>query len=217
MNKILSTIFLVMISSALFAQSKMFDGTIMPSMGINIKTYPDTTNPMNGLFVVGDKGIIELPYIGEIKVIGMSENQLKEIIQKRSRKYVKFDYLKLEVLIRIGFLGGFENPGFYYVNPHESLWEALRVTGGFLEENGFKKMKLYRGNEKIEFQAGNSISGGKSLFELGVRNGDFFTAPIPDDRNTLWQRITQTLSIVTTATAIYFTYVTLVINARRAR
>lgn len=216
-NKFFFIAVMVFLLNTILAQSYQKKIIIQPSMGISIKTYPDSTSPLSGFYVVNDEGTIELPYVGFVEVNGKDKYTLKKQLLEKLKKYIRSNDIKLDVYYRLGFVGGFENPGLYYVRPDESFWEALRRTGGFLGENGFKKMKIYRGDKELSLDIENFIASGKSLREIGIENGDIFTTPIPGAQRDLFQRFTQVLSIVATTAAVYFTYVTIVINARRGR
>lgn len=187
-----------------------------PGAAILIETYPDTSSILhNQIFMINDRGEIDLPIVGSVAISNMSEVDLKLFLKKAFTAYVKADMYKITLLYRITLAGGFENPGLYFVRPDQNLWEVIRVSGGFLAENGFKKMKIYRGGKLLKKNIANQYSMGLSIKKLGIKSGDIITVPIPNAPVDFLTRLTQMVGIVATAATVYFAYITTVINVRR--
>ncbi|MCK5077205.1 MAG: polysaccharide biosynthesis/export family protein [Calditrichia bacterium] len=187
-----------------------------PGNAILIYTYPDTASLIsNNYYMINDAGEINLPIVGRLKITGMDEIQLLETLKAAFAKYIRSTNIQVDVFYRISLLGGFENPGLYYARPDETLWEVVRKSGGFLAEDGFKEMKIYRGEERIYKNIADEYSFGRSIRQLKIKSGDVVTVPIPSPRVDNFGRFTQVLGIVTTGITMYLAYVTMIINSRR--
>ncbi len=218
MLKKLVIILLMLIACHSLAIGQSADKPFLPGRAILISTYPDTSSLISGkYYMVNDVGEINLPIIGKLQVSNLDKESLIKILKTSYAKYVRSVNYQVDCYYRISLLGGFENPGLYYARPDETLWEVVRKTGGFLGKNGFKKMTIFRGNDKFLVSLADEYSLGKTLRELGIDSGDVITVPIPPPAVDGFSRFAQILGIVTTGVTVYFSYVTLMLAAQRGR
>ncbi len=217
----LINIFIMILVYVIFlhAQNDMQDDThpFQPGIGVEISTFPDTSNYLNNIFIVNDRGEINLPIQGRVKVSNFTRSELEKFIKEKFKNYLRINFLQIEINYRISLLGGFENPGLYMVHPDESLWSVIRRAGGFVEEKGFKKMKIFRGSKKVDIDLIDGYAHGKTIRELNIKSGDVITVPIPGEGPDTLTRLSQFLSIVATSAAVYFAYISTLITARRGR
>jgi protein involved in polysaccharide export with SLBB domain len=142
---------------------------------VHITVYPDTLSFLTGTYRLAEDGTIDLPMVGPFRIGDMSRLELEKRLAGHYLRYLRYPYVAITPLIRVGFVGGFGKPGFYYVNPNESFWEALRLSGGPLRNDG---MRLVRWERDLTVVSGNivpAIESGRSLHDLGIRSGDRFT------------------------------------------
>lgn len=100
---------------------------------------------LNG-YLVNQKGIILLPVIGEVRVIGMTEEAAKDAIQKKVAEYFKDATVKVKILTyKITVLGQVRNPGVYFnYNKNITILEALGLANGTTEFASIKKVLVLR-------------------------------------------------------------------------
>ena len=94
---------------------------------------------------VSDRGTISYPFLGELKVTGVTSKQLAETISKR----LKGDYLinpKVSVDImeyREFYVNGeVEEPGGYPFQPGVTVRKAISIAGGFKERASKEKINV---------------------------------------------------------------------------
>ncbi|GAB4167736.1 MAG: hypothetical protein Kow00108_00300 [Calditrichia bacterium] len=212
MVKIVYTLALfLLMANSITAQSYPYQ----KGYAIRITTFPDTAAFLNRIFDINERGEAHLPVIGDVKISSMDEATFLLFLKNSYSKYVKATSFDVEVLYRVTLVGGFEDPGLYYARGDESLWSVVLKAGGFLEEKGFKKMKIYQGDKKIYDGLADEFSMGKTLREMSLKSGVIITVPIPTPPVDRFTRITQVMGIAVTTVAMYFTYMTLIVNSRQ--
>lgn len=87
---------------------------------------------MNG-YTIDDRGIIEIPLVGEVKVLGLTTKQAKELIEKDVVKFINADEFFLRVRlggIRFSALGEFKGSGkFTILQNRVTIFEAIAYAG----------------------------------------------------------------------------------------
>ncbi len=114
---------------------------------------------LNG-YRVDQKGIIQLPVIGEVKVDGMTEEAANNLIQKRVNEYFKDATVKVKILTyKITVLGEVRNPGVYYnYDKSITILDALGLANGTTEYASIKKALVLR-----------TTAAGKKSYRLDLR------------------------------------------------
>lgn len=179
-----------------------------PGDAVRIRVYPDT-NFLNGVYPIDSDGEIVLPLAGRVKVTGMSDTELKEYLRTRYAEYLRYPLILVRPMVRISFLGGFAEPGLYYVDPRSTLWHAVRLAGGTVREDGLKKMRWERDRRIIRRDLVSLYQSDKGIYELGFRSGDqVWVTSRPRRyfwdvfRNDVLPVISVSLSVVATAVTI---------------
>jgi polysaccharide biosynthesis/export protein len=100
---------------------------------------------LNG-YQVDNQGMILLPLLGKISVVGMTIEKAQEIIQKKSLEYVKDATVKVKLLSYKVTVGGeVKNPGIYYnYNKSINIFEALNMANGFTDYANVRKVLIVR-------------------------------------------------------------------------
>lgn len=120
---------------------------------------------------VNDSGIISYPFLGNIKVVGLTPSQLEGVITQR----LKGDYLidpKVSVDImeyRQFYVNGeVQSPGGYPFQPGITVRKAISVAGGFKERASRDKVFLIR-------EGSNNDEPAKVSLDDKVWPGDIIT------------------------------------------
>lgn len=87
---------------------------------------------LNG-FTLDDEGIVELPLLGEVKLVGLSTKEAKQIIEDKLKQYITEDNYYVRVRlggIRYSALGEFNQPGkFTILQNRVTIFEAIANAG----------------------------------------------------------------------------------------
>jgi len=211
-------IYMISFDYQIYAQDSEFSynskKSIIKINGIGLKTgdaiaievSADTTSFLNGVYVIDDVGNISLPVLGKVNLNQYDEIKLKNYLVDNFKNQLIYQYIDIEPRIRIGLLGGFTRPGFYYVNPKITFWELMRISGGPLERKLFKKSVLRRGEQKIKLDIIEEIKDANNLIELGIKSGDVIEIPNPTERGT-WDKIVTILPLISTMATFVSVYV----------
>ncbi len=97
------------------------------------------------------------------------------------------------------------NPGLYYFDYHQSLWDVVREAGGTSFEDGIKEMVWERNRDEVVDDLIPYFQKGVSLKNMGFRSGDQLWTPSSDE--TFWDSFrTDIIPIMSFATTIIFFY-----------
>jgi protein involved in polysaccharide export with SLBB domain len=176
---------------------------------------PDSALFLTGQYPIDDDGCIDLPIVGRKPVTSMTQDELANYIKNTYLQYLRFPSVRVQPLIRLELMGGFQRPGFYYISPHASFWEVFRLAGAPIREDGIEKLKLKRSRITVDFDPVLSIENAKSLRQMGIQSGDqiMVTArPL----ETAWDKfkndvlpvLSLTLSVAATTATAYISYQT---------
>jgi polysaccharide export outer membrane protein len=126
----LNKIFVPSASGQLFQQQQFVSGTLLYFIG----------------FTIDNKGEIEFPYLGKIKVADMEIEQAKEAIEMQLKKYFKVFYLQVKVAeFKFSVLGYVYRPGQYFFQQNKvSIIEALAMAGDLQNLAKRSSLQLYR-------------------------------------------------------------------------
>ena len=143
------------------------------AIGITVRT--DTTQFLNGIYPVDNEGYVYLPIVGPLHVTSRSPHDLRRFLDSAFVKYLPYPDIQVRRLVRLSLVGGFNQPGLYYVDPELSLWDALREAGGPVRDDGFRKLRWYRGAKRMREDLIPVLQAGSTLDEAGIRSGDHIT------------------------------------------
>ena len=196
-------------SSFVLEQSTGAGGAVfVPGDAVSISTLPDSASFLNNVFPIDDRGYVEFPIYGKVKISHMSKDQLVAYIKDQFRNELLYDNLQVKPMVRISVLGGVPTPGFYYFDPDRSLWEVLQEVGGTQDEDGLKQMRWKRSGKAVEENLIPSLQSGISLKRMGFRSGDQIWVRTPNKPGTL-EKVRGYLNLVTavaSAATLIITY-----------
>ena len=103
------------------------------------------TTPGGG-FVVNSMGYLEFPIIGKVKVLGLTERQLKDNLTQLVGKYVKDPLIDVRFTsFRVTVLGEVKSPGAYTMDMQRTnIFQALAVAGDLPNTAKRSDIQLYR-------------------------------------------------------------------------
>ncbi len=187
-----------------------YDQVFQPGNAVKISVLTDTTVFLNRTYYVDESGDIFLPIVGRMKVASQTPDQLSTYLDSVYVKHLRYPSVKVVPLVRVSFLGGFNNPGMYYVDPNTSFWHALSRAGGPQREDGLQKLRWIRGHRVVSRDMVSQITAGQTLRQMGVQSGDLIRVTTQPKR-TGWEIFTNevlpvlslTLSAAATSVTLY--------------
>jgi protein involved in polysaccharide export with SLBB domain len=178
-----------------------------------IYVIPDTAHFLNGTYQIDDEGKVFLPMIGRIKVDSMTLVDFNTVVDSIYMPYLRNPNIRIQPLIRVSLLGGFQKPGLYLVTPYASLWDAISLAGGPAREDGLGKIKWVRHGAIVKNNLVADIEKGTSLKNLGFASGDqLCVTRLPKlekgeaFRTDVLPILSITVSMLTATATVYFAY-----------
>lgn len=132
---------------------------------------------LNGDYAINTEGIIIMPIIGEIRIKGLTQYELMQLLEDKLKAYLRNPYVYVRPLIRVTMQGAFNRPGSYRVDPSASLWDLVRLAGGPRANCDLRKIEVERGGKVIIKNLLESFEEGYSLEEVGIESGDQIMVP----------------------------------------
>ncbi|MDP9048883.1 MAG: polysaccharide export protein [Bacteroidota bacterium] len=142
----------------------MFSSSLNRPMGNNSETL--TTNPVYG-YHVDPNGIIQLPYIGEMKVLGLTTDELAKQLSAGLATYLTKPIVNVRIInFKISVMGDVLRPDVYTVaNQHININEALSMAGDLNITAKRKNVLLIREQE-----------GKRQYFTIDLTRKDLFNS-----------------------------------------
>ncbi|MEX0721762.1 MAG: polysaccharide biosynthesis/export family protein [Balneolaceae bacterium] len=106
---------------------------------------------------VGNQGNIVVPLVGDIKVTGLTQAQLKRELARQLSEYIKGD-VNLTVSLRsidnmeVSVFGMVTSPDNYQIVDETSIFKVLSMAGGPSEEANIRRVKIYRKSGDKNYQ-----------------------------------------------------------------
>ncbi len=181
-----------------------------PGNAVRISVLTDTTAFLNRTYYVDEFGEVFLPIVGKTKLASQTPDELRNYLDSVYAKHLRYPSVKVVPLMRISFLGGFNRPGMYYVDPSTSFWHALSQAGGPQREDGLRKLRWMRGHEIVSRDMVSQITAGQTLNEIGMQSGDLIRVTTQPKRsgwqifrNDVLPVLSLTLSAAATSITLY--------------
>lgn len=134
---------------------------------------------LSDTFTVDQGGVLILPTIGDVPLVGVLRSELKQHISEFLGRFLREPVVQAQALIRIAIFGGIAQPGFYTFPGEALLTDVVMVAGGPAVDAEIDKMRIER--EEARIWEGNplqaAIVGGLSLDQLNFRAGDRIFIP----------------------------------------
>lgn len=124
-----------------FAQDATWEETLGPGdlLRVNVFDHPQLSSPaysqgVNATPIQGN-GMIQLPLVGEIGVLGRTPSEVRELVQTALLPYLKSPRVDVAVIEfaskRVFLFGAVEEPGAYPLSRPTNVLEVISLGGGF--------------------------------------------------------------------------------------
>ncbi len=156
------------IPEGVYQQEKVFEWKIQQGDRVEITAFNQSSNSGGQLsellnsggqrvytqrvgdegMLIGADGMVNLPLIGNIKIVGMTEKQASEKLIEGYKTYLRSPYVAVKILNqRLFVLGEVNKPGVVLVtNGTMSLFEALASSGDITDFADRKSIRVIRGD-----------------------------------------------------------------------
>ena len=146
---------------------------------------PSQADVGNG-YNVSSGGFIQFPFMGAVKVSGLTENQIRELLTRKLAKYVKDPELTVRVQNyrhrRVYIDGEVRNPGLQVMDDLPmTLPEAINRAGGFTEAADRSSILLTRHGHTIHIDLPELTRLGVNPNRLMLANGDLLRVVNQDE------------------------------------
>lgn len=137
---------------------------------------PGQTGVGNG-YNVSPAGLIQFPFLGTVKVAGLTENQIRELLTRRLAKYIRDPQLTVRIQDyrhrRIYIDGEVRNPGLQVMDDLPmTLPEAINRAGGFTEAADRSSILLTRHGHTTDINLPELTRLGINPNRIMLANGD---------------------------------------------
>ena len=134
---------------------------------------------------VRSDGKISLPFIKEIKVVGLTQIALQEELTKRLSKYIERPIVSVIIeeinSLKFFIVGNVSEPGVFDIKREVNVLQAISMAGGFTRYAKKRKIKIIRkhgGIEKvIKLNYNKVISGRNPELNIPLQPGDTIVVP----------------------------------------
>lgn len=175
--RLLSLLFLILLPCALRAQS----GAIArpgDTFEFRVAAVPDgEAAAFNGTYTVDDQGMINLPYISQVKVSGLLPNQIQTEIQNRYIEAKIYTHPIITVQSSqprfVNVMGNVKAPQRVSYTADMTLMSVLTACGGFDDYADKKKVELMRDGKRTIYNT-EDIRKGRAQ-DTSVLPGDQIT------------------------------------------
>ncbi len=139
---------------------------------VRIEVAQDSLHFINGTYSIGDDGCVVLPVLGRVEIDTMQQAYLTAYLNAAYLRFLRYPTVQVQPLIRLSLLGGFARPGFFYISPSASVWDAVAMAGGPIREDGIQKISWERSGKMLSDNLLAPIQSGESLTKMGIQSGD---------------------------------------------
>ena len=185
MKRIYFFITMIVLTSPLYAlqdetvQNASFKFKIKPGSNLKITVYNE---PDLSLETKVTEEEITFPFLGRVKVVGLSNHELEDLLTKKlSDGYIK----KPQVFVTISDYSGFyiygevTQPGEHRMGGAMTILEAIALAGGFTKvasSNGTRVIRYKEGKKEMHrVKVGDMLKSDEPLFQ--IEPGDIITVP----------------------------------------
>lgn len=160
---------------------------------------------------VRDSLLVDFSPLGRLSLRGVLRTEVRDAVQRFYNQYYRNPEVRVQPLIRVGFLGTVPRPGYYVVAPDAPVADAFsRVAGGPAQDADLKRIEIKRGSEVLLDADGyqRTARDGLTFDQLTLRSGDEVHVPERRRGNTIRtiRIVAISLGIVTTLLALIRSY-----------
>lgn len=139
-------------------------------------TTTAASDPIAG-FIVASDGTVQFPYIGNIRLAGLTDEQARDRLTPLLARYLQRPQVTVRVISfrsqRIFVDGDVKEPGVYTINDIPmSVYEAVNRAGGFLPTADQSRLQLVRDSRTYLLDFPEMIGRGQNPGLIRLRHGD---------------------------------------------
>lgn len=154
-----------------------------PELGSNVFSpasgvteIPNSGVPPAG-FVVDHEGRVQFPFAGELKLVGLTEDQARNLLASKLARYIANPNVTLRVQAfrskRVYIDGEVKSPGLQAINDIPmTLMEALNRAGGLLPTADQSRLVLERGEQRYRIDLRELVQKGINPANIMLVPGD---------------------------------------------
>lgn len=135
----------------IFTMNYEMNSLLNPSTGSNsYNTYRDNSNIYIYGYTVSDSGMISIPILGDIEVIGLTTDEVKATIEYKAKQYLKDAVINVKLLsFKFTVMGEVNRPGSYTnYNNQLTVLDAIGVAGDITDFGNRKHVLVLRPTKK---------------------------------------------------------------------
>ena len=170
--------------------------TLHPGDLIEIDVWRE--EDLSGEFLVDESGIVTLPLLGRVPVIGVPFSELRSQLLAAYAEQLRNPSISITPLRRVYVLGEVTEPGVYALSPSLSLAGAVALAGGATTEGNLRSLRVIREGQILV----KGIRSEAALAEIGVLSGDQIFV---DRHNWFDRNSTFLVSALLSVTSIFIT------------
>ena len=147
-----------------------FNLTVQTPLNAALTNINTTTQPTLQQYLVNNKGEIDFPVIGRLKVGGLTKNEAEDLIREQLQPYLKESPIVTVRMAnyKISVLGEVNRPGTFTVgNEKVNILEALAMAGDMTVYGVRDNVKLIREDAK----------GKREIINLNLNNAELVVSP----------------------------------------
>lgn len=121
------------------------------------------------MYLIDSNGMIAFPVIGELKIAGLSGDEVKKMIKEKLKTYIKDPLVSVQLEnFKVTILGEVSNPGSFAIeNERITLVEALGLAGDLSIQGMRTNITVIReGNNK------------QTIYKVDLTSKDVFNSPV---------------------------------------
>lgn len=120
-------------------------------------------------YLVDDEGMVNMPYMGKVKVEGLSRIEAIQLIEDNLSQYVTHPIVNIQILnYKVTVLGDVKIPGTFKVpNERITLLEAVGLAGDLNITGNRKNVLIIRDRDGV-----------KKEFRIDLTSSDLFSSPV---------------------------------------
>jgi polysaccharide biosynthesis/export protein len=136
---------------------------------------------MSGDVTVRPDGIITLPLLGDVRAVGLSTDQLKDVLQKNAAKFLTD--ANVTVVVRqinsrkVFVTGQVGTSGAYPLVGPRTVLQAISMAGGLSEYAKAEEILIIRGSMTFRFNYKEVLRGKKLEQNIQLQPGDQILVP----------------------------------------
>jgi len=140
--------------------------TVLVGDEVRIRVYREPD--LSGQFLVNTQGVIQLPGLGKLPVIGLSVDSLTTVITAMYERRVVNAIVDVGIVRSLPIIGDVKSPGVYAAEPTWTVQQALARAGGLQSNKRDVQVFLRKGRDQSEYR----LSVDSRLDRLPLEDGD---------------------------------------------